>query len=135
MYVHVETCPHLHRTLETIRKLGCTAGVVLNPGTPVVAVEAVLHMVDMVLVMSVDPGFSGAQYQPEAPERISRIRKMLDEVNPHAMIAVDGGITHETLPQVKQAGAQFFIAATAIFKNSNGIAAGVQSLRSAIAEH
>jgi ribulose-phosphate 3-epimerase len=131
IYVHVETCPHLHRTLDSIHELGCSAGVVINPGTSPAAIQPVMHMADVVLVMSVNPGFSGQKYIPESAAKINLVRRALDQVNPRAMIAVDGGITAHTLPAVVQAGAQVIIAATAIFKHPAGIAAGVQELRAA----
>ena len=129
LYVHVETCPHLHKTLMTIRELGCEPAVVLNPGTPATLIEPVLHLVEVVLVMSVNPGFSGEKFLPESTPKIAQIRCMLDKVNPGGRIAVDGGITPQTLPQTVQAGAQVIIAATAIFKHPQGIAAGIQDLR------
>jgi ribulose-phosphate 3-epimerase len=129
LYVHVETCPHLHKTLLAIRELGCHPGVVLNPGTPAVLIEPVLHLAEMVLVMSVNPGFSGEKFLPEVTPKIAQLRRMLDSINRGARIAVDGGITPQTLPQAVQAGAQVIIAATAIFKHPQGIAAGIQDLR------
>jgi ribulose-phosphate 3-epimerase len=134
IYVHVETCPHLNNTLHMLRKFECKAGVVLNPGTTANALEEVLYMVDSVLVMTVNPGFSGQTFIPEAVGKIYKIRKMLDESNPEAFIAVDGGITSETLPVVARAGAQFFIAATAIYKHPQGIQAGLEALRASIRE-
>jgi len=130
--VHVETCPHLYRTLEEIRQLGCKAGVTLNPGTPAAAIRAVLHLVDMVLVMTVNPGFSGQKFISQQVAKIAEIRSMLDEVNPQAIIEVDGGITTETLPLALNAGAQVFVVATAIFKHPNGIPAAVQALRASM---
>ena len=127
--IHVETCPHLYRTLTHIRELGCGVGVALNPGTPISLIEPVLHLVDMVLVMSVSPGFSGQVFIPQVLSKISALRKMLDAVNPPALIEIDGGITPETLPLALQAGAQVFVAATAVFKHPEGITAGVHSLR------
>jgi ribulose-phosphate 3-epimerase len=134
IYVHVETCPHLHGTLQSIHKLGCRAGVVLNPGTPAGSIEPVLHMADSVLVMTVNPGYSGQTFLPEVVGKIRQVRDMLDKVNPEAVIAVDGGITTETLPAVAKAGAQFFIASTAIYLYPNGIPAGIQALRASIKE-
>jgi len=130
LYTHIETCPHIYRSIQHIHEVGCKAGVVLNPGTPAAAVEAVLPIVDVVLAMTVNPGFSGQEFIPGVISKITQIRHMLDEVNPKAMIAVDGGINNETLPPTLQAGAQIFIAATAIYKHPKGIAAGVHELRS-----
>ncbi len=129
LYIHIENNPNLYRTLQSIQQQGRKAAVVLNPGTPTYSVEAVLPMVDAVLVMSVNPGYSGQEYLPEAVVKIAQIRRRLDEINPNAMVAVDGGITAKTLPQVLEAGAQIIIAATSVFKNPNGIAAGIQELR------
>jgi ribulose-phosphate 3-epimerase len=128
--VHVETCPNLHRTLQTIRELGCKAGVVINPATPVALVEPVLHMVDLVLVLSVNPGFSGQQFLPEVLPKITSIRHQLEKVNPSVWLEVDGGINSQTLPLAIDAGANVFVAAHAIFDYPAGIAAGVRELRS-----
>jgi ribulose-phosphate 3-epimerase len=132
--VHVEACPHLHRTLQHIRQLGCLAGVVLNPGTPAVLVEPVLHLVDLVLVMSVNPGASGQSFIPEVLPKVTEIRQMLDRVNPQAVIEIDGGITPETLPAALKAGVQVFVTAYAVFKNPAGIAAGIRALRDCFPE-
>ena len=127
--VHVETCPHLHRTLQDIRSLGCKAGVTLNPGTPAASIFQVLPFVDLVLVMSVDPGFSGGTYIPEMVGKVAEIRRKLDEIGSSAWLEVDGGISPETLPEMKAAGATAFVSATSIFKHPDGIAAGITSLR------
>jgi len=129
--VHVETCPHLHRTLEDIKALGCKAGVTLNPGTPAASIFPVLPFVDLVLVMSVNPGFSGGTYIPEMVNKVADIRQKLDEIGSPAWVEVDGGITSETLPEMKTAGATAFVAATSIFKHPDGIAAGINALRNA----
>jgi ribulose-phosphate 3-epimerase len=134
LYVHVETCPHLNSTLQQIRSFGCKTGVVLNPSTPAASLDQVLYMVDYVLVMTVNPGFSGQTFIPEVIGKIRQVRKMLDENHPEAIIAVDGGITSETLPLVAGAGAQFFIASNAIYKHPQGIMAGMQSLRASLRE-
>jgi len=127
--VHVEACPHLHRTLQSIRQLGCRVGVVLNPATPAVMVEPVLHLVDLVLVMSVNPGASGQVFLPEVLPKVTEIRRILERVNPQAMVEIDGGITVETLPAALNAGVQVFVTAYAVFKNPAGISAGIRSLR------
>ena len=127
--VHVETCPHLHRTIEDIKGLGCMAGVTLNPGTPASSIFPVLSFVDLVLVMSVDPGFSGGTYIPEMVSKVAEIRRKLDEIGSSAWLEVDGGISPETLPEMKAAGATAFVSATSIFKHPDGIAAGIASLR------
>ncbi len=128
--VHVETCPHLHHTVQTIHELGCKAGVVLNPSTPAYLVEPILPLVDLVLVLSVNPGYAGQSFLPEVLPKITTLRNDLDKVNPHAWLEVDGGINTETLPLVRQSGANVFVAAHAIFNHPQGITAGVQSLRS-----
>ncbi len=129
--VHVETCPHLHRTLQQIKSLGCLAGVTLNPGTPVSAIEPVLHLADVVLVMSVNPGFSGQIFLPETASKVEQIRKKLGEIKSSAWLEVDGGITSETLHIMKNAGADAFVAASAIFKYPQGITGGIKALREA----
>ncbi len=130
--VHVETCPHLHRTLQHIKSLGCKAGVTLNPGTPVESIFPVLHLADLVLVMSVNPGFSGQAFLAETLAKVTQIRQKLDEIGSSAWLEVDGGITPETLPEMKVAGANAFVAATAIFKHSKGIKAGINELHESI---
>jgi len=128
--VHVETCPNLHRTLQTIHELGCKAGVVLNPATPASLVEPVLHMVDLVLVLSVNPGYSGQTFLPEVLPKVSFLREKLDEINPQAWLEIDGGMNTDTLPRALKAGAKAFVAAHAIFDHPEGIAAGIHTLRS-----
>jgi ribulose-phosphate 3-epimerase len=127
--VHVETCPHLHRTLQYIKSLGCKAGVVLNPGTAVGAIEPVLGIADLVLVMSVNPGFGGQKFIPESLARIREIRKMLDALGSSAWLEVDGGVSVETISQLKEAGATTFVAGTSVFRHPQGIEAGVRALR------
>jgi len=131
--VHVETCPQLDRILQDIKSLGCKAGVVLNPETPVEEIEPVLHLADLVLVMSVHPGFSGGKFIPESVARVADVRKKLDALGSSAWLEVDGGINAETLPKMKDAGATAFVAASAIFKHPQGITAGIKTLRDVIA--
>jgi ribulose-phosphate 3-epimerase len=130
--VHVETCPDLFSTLKQIKSLGCWAGVVLNPATPVSAIEPFLGEADLVLVMSVNPGYSGQSFMPETIAKVAEVRKILDEIRSSAWLEVDGGIDVQTLPLMKKAGATAFVSATAVFKNPFGIQAGIQSLRDAI---
>ena len=127
--VHVETCPHLDHTLQGIKTLGCKAGVVMNPETPVSEIEPVLHLADLVLVLSVHPGFSGGKFIPESVTKVADVRKKLDALGSSAWLEVDGGINAETLPKMKEAGATAFVAASAIFKHPQGIMAGIQTLR------
>jgi ribulose-phosphate 3-epimerase len=131
--VHVETCPHLHRTLQHIKSLGVKGGVVLNPGTPAIAIEPVLPLADLVLVMSVNPGFSGQAFIPEAAGKVAEIRGMLDSLGSSAWLEVDGGISAETIRTMRAAGADAFVSASAIFGHPQGIAAGIHALRSAAA--
>jgi ribulose-phosphate 3-epimerase len=130
--VHIEANPHIYRTIETIRELDCQVGVVLNPGTPIRAIEQVVDLVDLVLIMTVNPGFAGQEYIPEMTPKIGALRKLLDErgLDPH--IQVDGGINVETAPLAAKAGANVFVAASAIFQHPEGIAAGIDSLRRAV---
>ncbi len=129
--VHVEGNPNIHRTLQEIRSLGAHPGIVINPGTPVSLIAAVIPVVDFVLVMSVNPGFSGQSFIPGVAEKIREVRQLMDQLNPRGLIEVDGGITAATLPIVQAAGVEVCVAATAIFKYPGGIAAGIRALRSA----
>ena len=129
--VHVETCPHLHRTLQQIKDLGCAAGVTLNPSTPAVAIQPVLGMVDQVLVMSVNPGFGGQKFIPESLEKIREIRGMLDRVHAGARLEVDGGVSSSNLRLLHDAGADTFVAGSFIFQHPQGIAGGIRALRDA----
>jgi len=131
--VHVETCPDIVGTLKQIKSLGCRAGAVLNPETPVGAIQPALKEADLILVMSVHPGYSGQSFMPDSIARVSEIRKKLDALRSSAWLEVDGGIDIHTLPEMKEAGATAFVAATAIFKNPQGPAAGVRALRNVIA--
>lgn len=128
--VHVEACPNLGGTLEQIKRLGCKAGVSIKPSTPVSAIEAVLDFVDIVLVMSVEPGYSGQDFMPEALPKLRRLSEELQTRRAPALIEIDGGIDADTLPKAQEAGARVFVAASAIFKHPKGIAAAMQSLRS-----
>ncbi len=130
--VHVETCPHLHRTLQQIQALGVKAGVTLNPSTPAVMLKEVLPLVDLVLVMTVNPGFGAQAFLPEMLPKITKLRQRLDQVNPSAWLEVDGGVSEKTLPALIKAGAEAFVAGNAVFKHPQGIRAGISSLRDAI---
>ncbi|HEY57998.1 MAG TPA: ribulose-phosphate 3-epimerase [Anaerolineae bacterium] len=130
--VHVEATPHIHRALQQIRALGCRPGVSLNPGTPASAIGPVLHLVDLVLVMSVNPGFGGQRFLPEVLPKVRRIRERLDEVNPEALVSIDGGINASTLPLAREAGAQVFVAGSAVFGHPEGVRGGLAALRGAL---
>lgn len=113
--VHAETAPHLHRLIQTIKELGKKAGVSLNPSTPLSAVEEVLADVDMLLIMSVNPGFGGQKFIPSAVDKIARLKSMLDERNLIVDIEVDGGINAATARQVIAAGANILVAGSAVY--------------------
>ena len=115
--VHVEAGPHVHRSLQAIRALGKRAGVTLNPGTPIETIEPVIDIVDLILVMSVNPGFGGQGFIPFATEKIARLRALAG-TRP-IDVEVDGGITPETAPVVVQAGANVLVAGSAVFKGGN----------------
>lgn len=126
--VHIETCPDVKTTLNRIRDLGCKAGITLNPGTESDKIEPYLPMVDLVLVMSVQPGFSGQSFLSDVLPKIGQIRSSLDEIKSEALLEVDGGINPETIRSAYDQGARVFVAASAIFKHPQGISAGMDSL-------
>lgn len=126
--IHPESGPHPHRTLQTIRSLGKKAGVVLNPGTPIESIAWLLELVDIVLVMSVNPGFGGQRFLPSQLPKIAALRQLIDRRARPAALAVDGGITAETAPAVLAAGADTLIAGTAVFAAPDR-AAAIASLR------
>ena len=130
--VHYETCPHIHRTLQTIRELGVRPGLTFNPGTPVEPLELLAEMVDLVLIMSVNPGFGGQTFIPQAIKKIQQTRAILDAHGSKAIVQVDGGITAATIRANYEAGARNFVAGTAVFKHPEGIASGVRALREAL---
>jgi len=130
--VHVETCPNLAQTIEKIKSLGCRAGVTLNPLTPTSALDSVLPVVDLVLVMSVTPGYSGQAFMPEMIGRVEEIRSKLNALRSNAFLEVDGGITPETLPLMYKAGANVFVSGNGIFKNPKGAAEGIRLLRECV---
>ena len=130
--VHVENCPHLHRTVHQIKELGCWAGVALNPATPVGALEEILPYIDLVLVMTVNPGFGGQSLIEGTLSKIRRVRAMLDELGSNAALEVDGGIDPETAPLVVQAGANVLVSGSAIFGAEEGITEAIAALRDAV---
>jgi len=132
--VHSEACTHIHRTLQTIRELGVKAGISYNPGTPVENLHLVADVVDLVLIMSVNPGFGGQKYIPVSLDKIRHVRRVLNDFGSKAMIQVDGGITAETIRENFAAGARNFVAGTAVFRHEGGIAAGIRALRDALKE-
>lgn len=129
--IHIEGNPNVFRTLQEIRELGATPGIVISPGTPISAIESVIEVVDMVLIMTVNPGFSGQKHMPTMANKVKKVSEMIKLSGRDIIIEVDGGITAETLPAIHKAGATAFVAATSIFKHQNGIEAGIQALREA----
>ena len=126
--VHAEAGPHLHRSLQTIRALGKRAGVVLNPATPVAAVETVLDLCDLVLVMSVNPGFGGQSFLDSQLSKIAALRRMIDASGRQIALQVDGGVTAATAPRCVAAGADVLVAGTAVF-GAPDYAAAIRALR------
>jgi ribulose-phosphate 3-epimerase len=113
--VHPETCYHLHRTLQAIKDHGVKAGVSLNPATPLSALDWILEDTDLVLIMSVNPGFGGQAFIPQALQKIRDLRSVIDSRNLETLIAVDGGVNEKTIRKVAEAGANVFVAGSAIF--------------------
>ncbi|MFQ5895485.1 MAG: ribulose-phosphate 3-epimerase [Nitrospinota bacterium] len=126
--VHAEVPHHLHRTLQSVRALGRKVGVALNPATPLAAVEEVLGEVDLVLVMSVNPGFGGQEFLPGSLDKVRRLRRMLDEGAHRALIEVDGGVGPENAGALREAGADVLVAGTSVF-GSGDYRRAVRSLR------
>jgi ribulose-phosphate 3-epimerase len=127
--VHVEACRHIHRTLQQIREIGCQVGLALNPGTPMSSIEEVAELVDVVLVMSVNPGFGGQSFIPTALSKIKRTRSLLDAVNPGALVEVDGGIKPENAREIWEAGADILVAGSAIFSPERSVAEAIEAFR------
>lgn len=132
--VHVETCPHLHRTIQRVKELGLKAGVTLNPATPLNAIEGIIHDVDLVLVMSVNPGFGGQHFIARILDKIAQARHLIDRHKSKALLEVDGGIKVENAAQVVRAGADILVSGSAIF-SSPDYAATIKALREAGARH
>lgn len=130
--VHFETCPHVQRTLETLRQMGVSPGLVINPGTPVTALRELTLDFDLILLMSVNPGFGGQKFIPTMVDKIRRTKAMLDATGSDAEIQIDGGISSETIRDCYDAGATNFVVGSAIFKHKNGIAAGIKALWDAL---
>ena len=129
--VHVEAGPHIHRSLQAIRALGISAGVTINPATPVSAIENVLDLVDLVLVMSVNPGFGGQEFIPASLDKVAAIRQMIGGRD--ILIEVDGGVTAKTAPALARAGADVLVAGSAVFKgDASAYATNIAAIRDAI---
>ena len=117
--VHIETCNHLHRNIQQIKSLGMKAGVALNPHTPVAGLSDVLHEIDLVCMMSVNPGFGGQKFIPHTIEKIKQLRKMIDEKGLNVLIEIDGGVTLENAPSIIAAGADVLVAGNTVFKSAD----------------
>jgi ribulose-phosphate 3-epimerase len=131
--VHVEASPHLQSTIRLIKELGVKAGVSLNPATPIGAVEEFLPHVDLILIMSVNPGFGGQSFIPETLPRIANMRKILDDRGLSAELEVDGGINADNAPDIVKAGADVLVAGNSVFRAKEGISRALRRLREAAA--
>ena len=131
--VHAETCPHLHRTVQQIRARGVRPGVTLNPATPPEAISEILPYVDLVLVMSVNPGFGGQSYIPTSTAKIAKVRRMLSDAGLHHVeLEVDGGVSAETIAEVAGAGASVVVAGSAVYNREASPAENIARLRAAL---
>ena len=131
--VHQEACPHLHRTVQHIKQLGKRAGVVLNPGTPLSSLEDLLDEVDLILLMSVNPGFGGQRFIAASTDKVRRLRQLLDARDSTVVLEIDGGIDAHTAPQAVAAGARMLVAGSAVFGAPGGPAQGLKRLRDSLA--
>jgi ribulose-phosphate 3-epimerase len=132
--IHAEAAPHLDRQIARIQSLGCKAGVALNPATPLSVIEEVAHMVDLVLIMSVNPGYGGQKFIEYSIDKIARTRLLLDQADSNAVLEVDGGISRDTIHRCWEAGADTFVAGNAIFGAVNP-QAEIEVLRNLCVEH
>ncbi len=132
LIVHVENAVNLHRTVQHVKALGKKVGVTLNPATPIVALTEILPDVDLVLVMTVNPGFGGQKFIPGTLDKIRRVRRMIDATKPDIELEVDGGIDAVTAPQVVEAGARVLVAGSAVFNQREPVAAALVRLQNAV---
>jgi len=130
--VHVEACQHLHRTLQQIENLGCKVGLALNPATPIEAILEVIEMLDLVLVMSVNPGFGGQRFIPQTLDKLTRMRAMLNQLNPSCELEVDGGVGVANIQEIVQAGANVLVAGSAVYNERMSVAESLAQLREAV---
>ena len=130
---HAEACTHLHRVIEQIQERGAKAGVAINPGTSVLAIEGALHWMDQVLVMSVNPGYPAQRFIPESPQKIARVRSIMDRRGVKGQLEVDGGVNLDTASLVARAGAHIAVAGSAVFDYSEGVEAAIRRLKEALA--
>jgi ribulose-phosphate 3-epimerase len=131
--VHAEVCPHLHRTLSWLRELGVGAGVALNPATPLSAISEIVPDLDLVLIMTVNPGFGGQKFIPQMLDKLRRCRELLDQHGSKAELSVDGGVGPSNIAQVVAAGASVVVAGSAVYGHPEGATGGVATLRLAAA--
>jgi ribulose-phosphate 3-epimerase len=130
--VHIETCPHINRTVQFIKSLGIKAGVSLNPGTPAEMVSEILKAADLLLVMTVNPGFGGQAFIPETLDKIKRLRAEIDKLYLNTELEVDGGISSDTAPQVVNAGARVLVAGAAVFNSKHTVSEAIQKIRKSL---
>ena len=130
--VHVEACTHLHRTIQCIKEMGKKTGIALNPATPLNSIEEILPYVDLILIMSVNPGFGGQSFIPQTLSKIARLRGMLDERKLNAELEVDGGITADNAPSIVEAGSTVLVAGASVFKAREGITQALRKIREVI---
>jgi ribulose-phosphate 3-epimerase len=130
--VHQEVTPHLHRIIQQIKAAGKMAGIALTPSTPIIMLEDILSMLDMALIMTVNPGFGGQKFIPETLPKIRRLREMIDQQELHCEIEVDGGINESIVPLVVQAGANLLVAGSAVYNERESVAEAIARLRNAI---
>jgi len=130
--VHVEACPHLHRVAQRIRNAGCNVGVALNPATPLGHLDGILPFVDLVLVMSVNPGYSGQSYIPESTAKVQRLRRQLNALGSSAFLEVDGGVSPQNAMELIRAGADVLVAGSAVFGGEQSVAQNIEALRNAL---
>jgi ribulose-phosphate 3-epimerase len=130
--VHQEASPHLHRLIQQIKAAGKGAGVALNPSTPVIMLEDILSILDMTLIMTVNPGFGGQKFIPEMLPKITRLRELIDQQELHCDIEVDGGVHETIVPLVVQAGASLLVAGSAVYNEQESVTEAIARLRNAI---
>lgn len=130
--IHPENNPNVHRTLELIRDIGCAPGIAINPGTPADVIDPLLPFIDMVLVMTVNPGYSGQSFIPQMLTKVQRVAEMIDQEEREIRLEVDGGVNAENIVNLLAAGANTFVSASSIFKHPNGVTGGVSALRKAL---
>ncbi len=132
--VHVEACTHLHRIISQIKDHGARAGLAINPGTSVLEIEGAWHWLDLVLVMTVDPGLSGQKYIEGSEKKVARIRNIMERREVKAELEVDGGINAQTAPLVLKAGAQVLVAGSAIYNNDTTVAEAIARIKESISQ-